>query len=453
MQYRPPDRLHPRRPRLVPVPRRRGPGALRGQGQVAAPPPAQLLAGPGQAPAADGPDGGPGRPRRVDRGRQRGRGAHPRVHPHQAHQPRFNVRLKDDKSYPWLAVTLNEEWPRPAVVRGRKRKGVRYFGPYAHADAIRETLDLLLRSFPVRTCSDTKFTRHQRLGRPCLLYDIERCSGPCVGAVDHEAYDGYVERPDGVPRRRHRAGPGPARGRDAGRLRGARVRAGGAAARPHRRGAQGDRDASRWCRTGRRTSTSSASPRTRSRRRCRSSTCAGAASSGHRGFVVDKVEDLSGARVHGARSSRRCTARRGRRCPGGCSCPRSPPTSTLLQSWLRDVRRRSRRHRRAPAGRQAGAAGDGDADGRARTSPATGCAGPRDHNARSKALTELQATLVAARGAAADRVLRHEPPAGHRLRRVDGRARGRPAQALRLPALQGQDACPATTTTPPWRRC
>ncbi len=108
------------------------------------------------------------------------------------HQPRFNIRLKDDKSYPWLAITLDDEWPRPAVVRGRKRKGVRYFGPYGHAGAIRSTLDLLVRSFPVRTCSDSKFVRHERLGRPCLLYDIDRCSGPCVGAVDHEAYDGYL---------------------------------------------------------------------------------------------------------------------------------------------------------------------------------------------------------------------------------------------------------------------
>src|ERR1700761_2760335 len=110
----------------------------------------------------------------------------------QAHLPRYNVRLKDDKSYPWLAVTLNEEWPRPAVVRGRKRKGVRYFGPSGTPGAIRSPLALLARSSPVRTCSDPKFPRHERLGRPCLLYDIERCSGPCVGAVDHEAYDGYV---------------------------------------------------------------------------------------------------------------------------------------------------------------------------------------------------------------------------------------------------------------------
>ena len=110
----------------------------------------------------------------------------------QEFQPRYNVRLKDDKSYPWLAVTVNEEWPRPAVVRGRKRKGVRYFGPYPNVGAIRETLDLLLRSYPVRTCSDAKFGRHQRLGRPCLMYHIERCSGPCVGAVEHPEYDQLV---------------------------------------------------------------------------------------------------------------------------------------------------------------------------------------------------------------------------------------------------------------------
>ena len=103
-------------------------------------------------------------------------------------QPRYNVRLKDDKSYPWLALTVNDEWPRPAVVRGRKRSGVRYFGPYPNVGAIRETLDLLLRSFPVRTCSDTKFRRHERLGRPCLLFHIERCSGPCVGEIDHDEY-------------------------------------------------------------------------------------------------------------------------------------------------------------------------------------------------------------------------------------------------------------------------
>ena len=108
------------------------------------------------------------------------------------HRPRFNIRLKDDKSYPYLAVTLDEEWPRAMVMRGKKRKGVRYFGPYAHAWAIRETLDLLLRTFPIRTCTDAKFRRHQRLDRPCLYAHIEKCAAPCVGAVDREQYDSLV---------------------------------------------------------------------------------------------------------------------------------------------------------------------------------------------------------------------------------------------------------------------
>jgi excinuclease ABC subunit C len=109
------------------------------------------------------------------------------------HHPRFNVRLRDDKSYPFLAITMEDEWPRPMVMRGKRRKGVRYFGPYAHAYAIRETLDLLLRTFPVRTCSDNKFAHHQRVGRPCLLYHIEKCTGPCVGEIDKPAYDQLVE--------------------------------------------------------------------------------------------------------------------------------------------------------------------------------------------------------------------------------------------------------------------
>ena len=108
------------------------------------------------------------------------------------HRPRFNVRLRDDKSYPFLAVTTDEEWPRAMVTRGARRKGVRYFGPYAHAYAIRETLDLLLRSFPVRTCSPGKFRQHERIGRPCLLFHIEKCAGPCVGEVSADDYESMV---------------------------------------------------------------------------------------------------------------------------------------------------------------------------------------------------------------------------------------------------------------------
>lgn len=104
------------------------------------------------------------------------------------HRPRFNVRLRDDKSYPLLAVTTDEDWPRAVMMRGQKRKGARYFGPYPHAHAIRETLDLLLRTFPIRTCSQGKFNQHARLGRPCLLFHIEKCSGPCVGEISADNY-------------------------------------------------------------------------------------------------------------------------------------------------------------------------------------------------------------------------------------------------------------------------
>jgi excinuclease ABC subunit C len=109
------------------------------------------------------------------------------------HRPRFNVRLVDDKSYPFLAVTESDPWPRAQVMRGRKRKGTRYFGPYAHAYAIRETLDHLLRTFPVRTCTNAKLDRHAKLGKPCLLFHIEKCSAPCVGEISSEDYQRLVD--------------------------------------------------------------------------------------------------------------------------------------------------------------------------------------------------------------------------------------------------------------------
>ena len=107
--------------------------------------------------------------------------------------PRFNVKYRDDKSYPYLAVTMGELFPRAQVMRGRKRPGTRYFGPYAHAWAIRETLDQLLRVFPVRTCSSGVFKRAGQVGRPCLLGYIEKCSAPCVGRVSEEAHRAIAE--------------------------------------------------------------------------------------------------------------------------------------------------------------------------------------------------------------------------------------------------------------------
>ncbi len=109
----------------------------------------------------------------------------------QEHRPRFNVRYRDDKSYPYLALTVGQRWPRAQVLRAAKRKRIRYFGPYGHAWAIRETLDALTRIFPVRTCSDAFFEQRARAGRPCLSYDIGRCAGPCVPEVTGTTEESY----------------------------------------------------------------------------------------------------------------------------------------------------------------------------------------------------------------------------------------------------------------------
>jgi excinuclease ABC subunit C len=114
----------------------------------------------------------------------------------QEHRPRFNIRYRDDKSYPYLALTVGERWPRAQVLRGAKRKQVRYFGPYGHAWAIRDTLDALTRVFPVRTCSNAFFDQRARAGRPCLYFDIGRCAGPCVPqatGVTEEGYRAHVD--------------------------------------------------------------------------------------------------------------------------------------------------------------------------------------------------------------------------------------------------------------------
>ena len=108
------------------------------------------------------------------------------------YDPWFNVMYRDDKTYPMLAVSVGERYPRAFFYRGPRRKGVRYFGPFSHAWAVRETLDLLTRVFPVRTCSNGVFNRHEQLGRPCLLGYIDKCSAPCVQRVDEAEYDEIV---------------------------------------------------------------------------------------------------------------------------------------------------------------------------------------------------------------------------------------------------------------------
>ena len=204
--------------------------------------------------AADGRDRRVGR---VDRGAQRGRGADARVHADQAAPTRASTSgcatTRATRSSPSPSTSSARG---RLVMRGRKRKGTRYFGPYAHAYAIRETLDLLLRSFPIRTCSPAKFNQHQRLGRPCLLFHIEKCSGPCVGEIEEVPYrqlvgelcdflDGDTDADRQAPRRR-----------DAGRRRPSSSSSGRRALRDRLTAVQrGDREAADGRRHATRTST------------------------------------------------------------------------------------------------------------------------------------------------------------------------------------------------------
>ncbi len=308
----------------------------------------------------------------------------------QAHLPRYNVRLKDDKSYPWLAVTLNDEWPRPAVVRGRKRKGVRYFGPYGQAGGIRSTLDLLVRSFPVRTCSDNKFLRHQRLGRPCLLYDIDRCSGPCVGAVDHAAYDGFVNdlmgflSGDTEPVLDRLNAEMQAASDNLEFERAARLR---------------DRIA---------TAQKAAEAQLMVSERAEDFDVIGVADDpleasvqifvvrrgrvvGHRGFVAEKVEDLTGPEFL-ALILQQVYGTDGTEVPRRVLVPEVPADQEVLTTWLRSLRQGpvdlavpQRGPKRALQETVTRSAGEDLARHRLRRAS--------DHNARSKALTELQGAL------------------------------------------------------------
>jgi excinuclease ABC subunit C len=308
----------------------------------------------------------------------------------QAHLPRYNVRLKDDKSYPWLAVTVDDEWPRPAVVRGRKRKGVRYFGPYGQAGAIRSTLDLLVRSFPVRTCSDTKFIRHERLGRPCLLYDIERCSGPCVGAVDHAAYDGFVTDLMGFLS----GDTEPVLARLDSEM----------------RTASDDLDYERAARLRDRIATAqkAAEAQLMVSGRNEDFDVIGVADDpleasvqifivrrgrvvGHRGFVAEKVEDLTSAEFL-ALTLQQVYGTDGTDVPRRVLVPEIPADHGVLTRWLRSVRQGpvdlavpQRGPKRALQETVTRSAGEDLARHRLRRAA--------DHNARSKALTELQAAL------------------------------------------------------------
>ena len=331
---------------------------------------------PARPAGPDGPDGGPGRPRRVGRGGDRGRGAHARARPHPDPPAAVQRPAEGRQELPVAGRHRSaSEWPRPAVVRGRKRKGVRYFGPYGHVGALRETLDLLLRSFPVRTCSDTKFRRHQRLGRPCLLYDIERCSGPCVGAVDHDRYGAMVEdlmrflSGDTAPvvaglERRDGEAADALEFERAARLRD-RLTAVRKAAETQQMVSERPEDLDVigiaedeleaavqvfHVRRG----------RVVGRQRLR----------GRQGGGPDPGPSSSA----GARAALRDAPGRPR-CPGGCWSPRCPTSPGVLGDWLAGAAGRAGRAGGAPAGRQAEPAGDGDPQRRGGPGPAPAAPG------------------------------------------------------------------------------
>ena len=353
------------------------------------------------------------------------------------HQPRFNVRLRDDKSYPFLAVTVDEQWPRATVMRGRKRKGTRYFGPYAHAYAIRDTLDLLLRSFPIRTCSAAKFNQHERLGRPCLLFHIEKCAGPCVGEIEEMPYrelvrelcdflagdtDEIIDRLEAEMK----LAATELEFEKAARLRD-RLIAVRKAVEKQQMVADKNEDIDV---IGIADDELEASVQMFFVRKGRVV--------GRKGFVLDKVEELTPGKLidrilesvygdepvdglpetgAGAVRSRRCRHLRGvaeRTCASrGCrsACRNAATSGPCWRRSTRNAGEQFTRHRMKRAS---------------------------DHNTRSRALDRAAAGARPARGAAADRVLRHGAPPGHRLRRFDGGARRRVAEQARVPALQGQ---------------
>ena len=297
------------------------------------------------------------------------------------YDPRFNVKYRDDKSYPWLAVTYGDEFPRVMVGRGAKRRGTRYYGPYSHAWAIRETVDLLLRVFPMRSCSNGVFKRSSQIGRPCLLGYIGKCSAPCVGRVTEQEHreivddfcdfmagntSAFVKR---VERQMYDASAA------------AGLREGGPAARRPRRPQPGAGEAAGGAR------------RRHQRRRAR--IVRGPARGRHAGVLRPQRPDQGPARL-GGRPRRRLRHRRaGRRLPAPAvrrrverrDPARDPGAGAARRR--RDVRGAARRVARrqgvdpgAPARRQEGAPGDGRRQRQAVAGTAQDEAGERPHHAQ-----------------------------------------------------------------------
>jgi excinuclease ABC subunit C len=365
------------------------------------------------------------------------------------HRPRFNVRLRDDKSYPFLAVTVDDEWPRADGDAGPQAQGRRYFGPYAHAYAIRETLDLLLRTFPLRTCSDNKFGRTSAwAGRAC-------CSTS-------------------------RSARGPASARSTARLRPAAGRPScstsstarptpWSSARAEMAEAADELEFERAARLRDRLASvrKAIEKQQMVGERSEDLDVIGLAEDeleaavqvffvrkgrvvGRKGFVVDKVEDLTGRA--GGRMLEGSTTTRRSGIPKQVLVPHDARRPRALRGVAVRAAGQPGRDPGAPARRQASSCRRPSPTTPRRSSPATGCAGQRPQQPGPGAQRAAGAPRPA-RGAAAHRVLRHEPPPGQRLRRLDG---GDSRTACRRSPSTGASRSrrsTATTTSPPWRRC
>ncbi len=343
------------------------------------------------------------------------------------YDPRFNIRYRDDKSYPYLAVTLDEEYPRLMVMRGAKRKGVRYFGPYSHAWAIRETLDLLLRVFPARTCSAGVFKRHRQIGRPCLLGDIGKCSAPCVGRVDAAEHRRIVEdfcdfmagKTDRMERYLEREMRGAAG--DLEFERAARLRDDLAALRRAMEkqtvvfGDGTDADVVAFAEDELEAAVQVFHVR-------------GGRMRGQRGWVVEKTEELSTgdlvhhfvSQVYGGASEVESAAD----LPREVLVPALPADADALAEWLSHLRG-AKVSLRIPQRGDKKALMETVARNAAEALTQHKLRRAGDLTARSQALEELADGVGPAGGAAADRVLRCVADPGHGCRREHGRVRGR----------------------------
>ncbi len=351
--------------------------------------------------------------------------------------PRFNVRYRDDKSYPFLAVTVGEEFPRAMVMRGEKRPGVRYFGPFAHAWAIRETVDQLLRVFPMRTCTRGVFRRAQASGRPCLLGYIDKCAAPCTGEVTAEEHRAIVEdfcafmAGDSAAFVRSRTEQMNAAAAELDYERAARLRDDlYALQRVLERNAVVLPDGTDADVVGLASDELEACVRVFHVRDGRIR--------GERGFIVERVDDADEAQLV-ATLLAQMYAEPDADVPRRVLVPALPEPGEVevLTDWLGQQRGGPVGVSVPRRGRQAGPDGDRDPQRLAVAGRAQAAAlrGPHDPQPGADRARRRPGP---ADGAAADRVLRRLQPRRRRRRGVHGRLRGRPAPALGVPEVRDQ---------------